>query len=301
VIVLWGVATDPVLAPVAAALDARGAPYLLLDQRRALADFELRFGEPAAPHAAGRLAGTPLSEVDAVFLRPHGCASVLRAQGWAAGSPQATDLTALTGAFAAWTELTGALVVNRLSAQASNHSKPGQAVVAARHGFAVPATLVTTDPVAARRFLAAFPAAVSKSVSGVRSTVRRVGVDDLARLADVRHCPTQFQEYVPGVDYRVHVVAGEVFATMVHSDADDYRYATGTQRVPVELPAPLAERCRALVADLRLVLAGVDLRRSLDGRWYCFEVNPSPGFVYFDDGRITAAVARLLCGGCPQV
>jgi D-alanine-D-alanine ligase-like ATP-grasp enzyme len=41
-------------------------------------------------------------------------------------------------------------------------------------------------------------------------------------------------------------------------------------------------------------VAGIDLRRTTDGRWVCFEVNPSPGFVYFDDGTITEALADLL-------
>ena len=41
----------------------------------------------------------------------------------------------------------------------------------------------------------------------------------------MRNCPTQFQEYVEGIDLRVHTVGSEIFATEVQSDADDYRYA----------------------------------------------------------------------------
>jgi len=48
-----------------------------------------------------------------------------------------------------------------------------------------------------------------------------------------------------------------------------------------------------------LPVAGIDLRCTPDGIWYCFEVNPSPGFTYFQDETnqpIAEAIARLLAG-----
>ena len=30
-----------------------------------------------------------------------------------------------------------------------------------------------------------------------------------------------------------------------------------------------------------MLTAGVDLRRGLDGQYYCFEVNPTPGFMFY--------------------
>jgi D-alanine-D-alanine ligase-like ATP-grasp enzyme len=52
-------------------------------------------------------------------------------------------------------------------------------------------------------------------------------------------------------------------------------------------------------ADMRLLVAGVDLRLTPDGGWTCFEVNPSPGFLYYESATgqpITEAVADLLLG-----
>jgi D-alanine-D-alanine ligase-like ATP-grasp enzyme len=46
-----------------------------------------------------------------------------------------------------------------------------------------------------------------------------------------------------------------------------------------------------------LLVAGIDLRRTPDGRWSCFEVNPSPGFTYYQDKTghpIDQAIAELL-------
>jgi hypothetical protein len=48
---------------------------------------------------------------------------------------------------------------------------------------------------------------------------------------------------------------------------------------------------------MKLLAAGVDLRRTVDGRWYCFEVNPSPGFTYYQDATgqpLAEAMAELL-------
>jgi D-alanine-D-alanine ligase-like ATP-grasp enzyme len=51
---------------------------------------------------------------------------------------------------------------------------------------------------------------------------------------------------------------------------------------------------------MSLPLAGIDLRRTASGEWYCFEVNPSPGFSFYEDATgqpISEAVATLLMEG----
>jgi D-alanine-D-alanine ligase-like ATP-grasp enzyme len=51
---------------------------------------------------------------------------------------------------------------------------------------------------------------------------------------------------------------------------------------------------------MRLHVAGIDLRRTPDGEWYCFEVNPSPAFLYYETATglpIAAAIARILAAG----
>jgi glutathione synthase/RimK-type ligase-like ATP-grasp enzyme len=294
VIVVWGVKNDPVLAVVAASLADRPAVFKFLDQRHPTSDFRFDFGSGRNGATAGQVDGVDLTDVTAVYLRPHAADAVIEAQGWDQQSIEAVNVRRFTEGFLAWTEVTPALVINRLSAQASNTSKPGQLALIAGQGFDVPATIVTTDPDVARRFLRAHPRAITKSVSGLRSIVQRLDDLGMSRLDDVRHCPTQFQAYVPGTDYRIHVVGNQVLATMIHSDDDDYRYDRSAQRCQVAIPDLLADRCRGLARRLGLAVAGIDLRRTPDGQWICFEVNPSPGFVYFDDGAIAAAVADLL-------
>jgi glutathione synthase/RimK-type ligase-like ATP-grasp enzyme len=201
-----------------------------------------------------------------------------------------------------WANNTAALVINRPSASASNSSKPYQAAFIEQFGFLTPPTLITTDADAALAFWDMHGAVIYKSISSVRSIVTRLTSAHLTRLPSLAVCPTQFQAYVPGRDIRVHLIGDRLFACQIDSDADDYRYAARTgSRLEMRnyvLPADVADRCRALVAGLGLVFAGVDLRRTPDGLWFCFEVNPSPAFTFYTASTgapIAAAVADVLC------
>jgi glutathione synthase/RimK-type ligase-like ATP-grasp enzyme len=144
---------------------------------------------------------------------------------------------------------------------------------------------------------------IYKSISGVRSVVRKLSSERLASLGDVKWCPTQFQRFIPGVDYRVHVVGPELFACEILSDSDDYRYAPSELR-GCDLPQEIAEACFRLSNRLHLPLCGIDLRRTPQGEWYCFEVNPSPAYTCFEtvsQAPISAAIASMLAGAaaCP--
>jgi glutathione synthase/RimK-type ligase-like ATP-grasp enzyme len=106
------------------------------------------------------------------------------------------------------------------------------------------------------------------------------------------------------MDVRVHTIGERLFATAITTPATDYRYAhqqTGEEAsfAATELPEELADRCLALARGLGLGLAGIDLRLTPDGRAVCFEVNPSPGYSYYESytGQpITAAIAAHLAG-----
>jgi len=142
---------------------------------------------------------------------------------------------------------------------------------------------------------------VYKSMSGIRSIVTRLTMEHVERLNDVVSCPTQFQAYVPGADYRVHVVGDDIFATRIVSDRDDYRYASdragSLSVVACEVDEDVASRCRWTAHRMGLLVAGIDLRQTPDGEWFCFEVNPAPGFSFYQDAAgqpIDAAIATLL-------
>jgi glutathione synthase/RimK-type ligase-like ATP-grasp enzyme len=301
-ILLWGVSGDRPLALVHQALQRHGAPVLFLDQSAFLeTELELSF----SPQVRGtlRVSGkwVELANITAAYIRPHDLRLLPEIRNAEPGGAVRTHAIRLEDALLCWTELASALVVNPPSAMASNGSKPYQSALIRWFGIDVPETLITTDPNAALEFWEKHGSVVYKSVSGVRSIVSRLGSEHSSRLQNIANCPTQFQEYIAGRDFRLHIVGDEFFISEIISDADDYRYAIKTgcrlKIRPGSLPEDVVGRCRALVAFLGLRFSGVDLRRNQDGKWYCFEVNPSPGFSFYEEATgqpISDAVARLL-------
>jgi hypothetical protein len=84
---------------------------------------------------------------------------------------------------------------------------------------------------------------------------------------------------VEGTNVRAHVVGTEVYATVISTEATEYRYAhrqgSQVELYTMTLPDALAERCISLAHALDLAFAGTDLKITPDQRVYCFEVNPA--------------------------
>lgn len=308
-ILVWGVPTELPVAMVTSALDAADADVLVIHPR----EFDDQHVEVAMNHgglrghiqARGRT--IDLRSVTGVYVRPVEPELLPEVSGREHASPAAARAHDVYNALVAVTEVAGTFdgcrVANQLSAMASNMSKPYQARAVLRNGFATPETLISDDPDEVIDFASTHDGVIYKSTSGIRSVVTRFDpVADRGRLGRLRWCPVQFQELVRGPDVRVHVVGDQVYAALVHSDAVDYRYAR--QQVGCDarlsahaLPDDVAQRCIALAEDLRLPFAGIDLKLADDGRVVCFEVNPSPGFPWYERETglpISGAVARWL-------
>jgi glutathione synthase/RimK-type ligase-like ATP-grasp enzyme len=160
---------------------------------------------------------------------------------------------------------------------------------------------VTNDPDEARKFCDEHGDVIYKSLSGMRSIVRRMDDEHLARLPLLATGPTQFQAFIPGENVRVHVVGERLFATRVHTGAVDYRYARQDgfelEMEAAGLPPEIEAACLRLSQRLGLLFAGIDLKETPEGDYYCFEVNPSPGFTFYEvnSGQaISTALSDLL-------
>lgn len=292
-VLLWGLPQDSPLAAIRRELRRAGVEPLVVDQRR---PDQIAIELTTAATVTGRLQlpgkTIAIEDISAAYLRPYDARRL--------HTTSDVHAAAVAEAVITWAGVTPALVVNRPAAMASNESKPYQLELIRAAGFAVPPTLVTTDPAAVRQFADKLGPLIYKSVSGVRSQVARLTSERAQSLDDVAWCPTQLQRHIDGVDHRVHVVKDSVFATRVESAADDYRYA---ERPPTlaatTLPPEIERRAIELAAALELPLAGIDLRRTPEDEWCCFEVNPSPAFTYYESATgqpIAAAIARLLMG-----
>ncbi|MEO7236317.1 MAG: hypothetical protein ABIW80_13210 [Lapillicoccus sp.] len=306
-ILVAGIPSEPPLATVLDRLSDLRADVLVVNQRQ-FADLDLAFVVDERGRVDGLLRvgrrHVALREVSAVYVRLMDFRNLPEYRRLPEDDPERMRCALVMDEISAWVDVSPGRVVNRTSAMASNGSKPYQGQLIECHGLRTPETLVTNDPEQARAFYASRDRVVYKSASGVRSIVQTMAAADADRLELVRACPVQFQTWVPGLDVRVHVIGGEVFATAVTTTATDYRYAArqvdeAAGLEAYELDGEIAGRCVALAADLGLEFAGVDLKLTPDGEVYCFEVNPSPAYTYFEDQTkqpIAAALARHLAG-----
>lgn len=306
-ILVCGGLADTVTELVCARLDERGYPYRFLDLGRYPAGYQLSWHWHAG-HPEGTIATDDwrleLADVTAVYVRYLGAEGRVRPEGLTDEAAAAIFVECDAGLAALLEHLPG-MVVNRLAGGISNHSKPLQALIVRQCGLLTPPTLVTTDPDMALDFFGEWDGLIIyKSVSGIRSIVRRVEERQLARLPFLRHGPAQFQALIRGDDVRVHTIGEQVIATRIRSEAIDYRYGRreghAVEMEPADLPAGVEAACRRLASELDLLLAGIDLKVTPDGEYYCFEVNPSPGFLFYEQSTgqpISTALADLLHRG----
>jgi len=305
-------AGDEHLKAVGAALDALGAPWRSLDLARFTeeAAITMGYGPGRSRSFLLQLPGgerLPLDELSAVWWRRPGRPTLDPRMG-----PTHRHFAemewhhALSGL---WQALPARWVNPPLADQAASR-KSWQLAVAQEVGLAIPRTLVTSDPGAARAFLRArgrrptIYKAFGASESAWRYT-RLVGPQERRILEQVRHAPVIFQEYVKAErDLRVFAVGRQLLAAEIDGRRTDYPldYRADFGRADVErcrLPAEAAQAIRALVRRLGLRYAAVDLRRRRGGGHVFLEVNPGGQWLFLEERTglpITKAMARLLAG-----
>jgi len=296
-ILLMGPLADPVLANVCARVAARNADMMVVHPESGSESWNLAWSADNGMVGGQMLVGQrtiEVSDISAVYVRSFSRAAAMNKQA-----------RMRTSALWEWTDALPMLVVNKRRGIHTNMSKPYQQRLIAEQGFAVPKTLITMVPDAARAFYEECgERVIYKSISAERSIVKRLTREDLPRLEQIQYCPVQLQELVPGIDIRVHAVGDRLFASEIVADGLDYRYVGregGTRTIrAIELPMAIQERCVRLAKSLGLTLSGIDLRRTPGGEYYCFEVNTSPAFMFYENQtgqRIGDALAELLCAG----
>jgi len=305
VILLAGIRSEAPLAMVAQALAQQGHDFRIVHQRD-VAAYRLDWSIDGDGIRGKLTLGDEIVELDAVigvYMRLMDDMRLPELDGLPDDDPQRKHARGFHDAFYRWAEIAPARVVNRTDMQGSNGSKPYQAQLIAAAGFLVPPTLITSDPDTVLEFRARHERIIYKSISGLRSVVRSFEDADLARLNRLGWCPVQFQAELAGQNIRVHVIGDDAFATAIDSTHVDYRYASldgGRATLKAtQLPPDITDRCLVLARALGLAFAGIDLFLTGNGEYYCFEVNPQPGFSFFElhSGQpIAAAVASLLAG-----
>lgn len=301
-ILLMGIPSETPLRLVAEACESKSIPYTLFNQRQQ---------ESWRVEPNDRFPGESILDNGQSTFRLNDCNSIyLRTMDQTkvpefASSKNKPSINAMYGRLFQLMEADSPCkVINVPSVQMSNNSKPYQSLVIKQHGLHIPDTCITSNQEEARQFIGRYKACIYKSISGTRSIVKQVDEQSLRNLFKLRFCPVQFQEFISGFNVRVHVVGDRAIATKICSDATDYRYARSEGKAaslePFELTKDLEQKCISLAHGLRLPFAGIDLMITGDGRTICFEVNPSPGYSYFEQHTgqlISHALADYLAQG----
>jgi len=190
-------------------------------------------------------------------------------------------------------------VVNPPSRAYSNYSKPYQLGLLACAGFDVPKTLVTNIPSEALHFHQMHPEGVIfKGASNVMSYAQVWKQEHFGRIKLLPNSPTQFQEYVAGADYRVHVIGEQTFVTRLAASNEDYRRSALAEQEEIQaepgiLPQEDLARCVRFTRSLGLVIGGIDFKQAANGRLVALELNPYPQFTFYE-GRSGQLITRAV-------
>ncbi|MEV7325205.1 ATP-grasp ribosomal peptide maturase [Streptomyces sp. NPDC093970] len=245
-----------------------------------------------------------------VWVRRPGAAASRAAQpsAWLTEESEQALYGMLRGTDARW--------MNHPDAARRARHKPWQLRLAQRSGLAVPATLITTFPQAAREFAERFPDLVVKPVSGAhpQEPPRAVPTSRVAPDADfsaVAFGPTLLQRRVAKrADIRLTVVGERLLAARkpvspdAHPDDVDVRFAPSVSPwQAAEVPPRVAEAVHTYMKDAELAYGAFDFAEDADGIWWFLECNQSGqfGFVEMDTGQpIAETIAGWLAHGTEQ-
>lgn len=182
------------------------------------------------------------------------------------------------------TDFTGTWISHPAATQTAQN-KLVQLRIAQEVGLPVPATLVSQDAEAVRRFFASHDRTVVKAVAGSAETPVMTGLLKPEMLVDdhIRISPAIYQEYVPGRDHlRVCVFGTEVHTALLRTEAVDWRYPLQGEVRPYTLDDHTGAQVVAACVALDLKMGIIDMKLDSDGRPVWLEVNPQGQFLFLE-------------------
>lgn len=197
-----------------------------------------------------------------------------------------------------WLLNTDKVVVNRPGAGSSNSSKLAHILDLQDCGFKIPFTYIFGDGKIAGDLLAADKEWVSKGCSSYRTRAKLLTEIQPLDLSLLNYAPSQFQEFIRGVDVRLHVVGDQVVGLKIISTNTDYRYDTAENMYEIFTPPDsIVEACHQYCAKEGLTFAGFDFKIDANDQYFILEANPMPGYEFFDrrlGGKISDMLYQLL-------
>ncbi|MBF2074660.1 MAG: hypothetical protein IGS50_12980 [Synechococcales cyanobacterium C42_A2020_086] len=282
-VLILGNAADAHAAHIHQVLEQRGVSVAYWDTQQFPSRLCLSW-QPGTRRGSLRLPNAqplPLTEIHSVFWRSFSGVWV----------PQLNDprqqVIATQDAMSALRSLMQACPgrwVNSWQAYQFHQEKPLQLGTAQQLGVAIPATLISNDPIQVSEFAQRYKRAIFKPVYGGAHT-QWLTADHLnperLRLA-LSLSPVTLQEYIPGTNIRTYVIGNTVYAAEIRSDALDFREDEAAQLLPLDLPDAVWQQCLAIAQAFFLTWTAIDWRRTPTGDYVFLEANPSPMFLHFE-------------------
>ena len=203
--------------------------------------------------------------------------------------------------------LPGALYVNHPWRIRDAEHKPTQLATATACGLAIPPTLITNDPDAARIFADIGPivykplwATPTQDRDGTAVNVWTQSVDPVDITTAISGAAHLFQRQVDKVaDVRVIVIGASVFAVRIDGapGIDWRRHYPDLSYALIEAPSMLVEAMQAYLSRFKLIFGAFDFALTGKDEWIFLECNPNGQWAWFPDpipARIAAAIAHRL-------
>ncbi|MDX2084283.1 MAG: hypothetical protein SFZ03_02715 [Candidatus Melainabacteria bacterium] len=178
----------------------------------------------------------------------------------------------------------------------------------AQLGIRTPHTLVSNDIGSLQSFCEQMGGTIiSKNYTGIgipqKLTSASLASNLQADSSQRSMMPAIFQEYIQGLDIRIHAIGDALFATELHTQDWTFVLDRQVELRATSVPDDLAEQCQRIIQRLGLVFSGLDFRRTQTGEYVFIEANPSPQFGAYEAAchyPISEHVAKRLCGKHPN-
>lgn len=204
---------------------------------------------------------------------------------------------AMLAGLSSYLECVSGRVVNRPGGHTHNGAKPLHEAWLQQRGFDIPLAITTSDKERIKGFIAEHGEVICKSLCGVRARARLVSLKDFDDYRSSQG-PVHLQHRITGDDVRVHLVGEHAHGERIRADGIDYRDRdVDSVHEPISVADDLVSRMCESARNMQLAFTGWDFKIDSEGRWWCLEVNPMPGYDSYDrrcGGAITRSIVSWL-------
>lgn len=199
-------------------------------------------------------------------------------------------------------EQAGVPMFNPPSQTLLSRRKPYQIQQLQAAGCQLPASLITNNPIEAKRFIEEHGECIIKPAAGGSLTLSANQLLEQGELENLSTAPAIVQQRIDGDDLRIIVVNDAVVscaAVGVPAGTIDFRgehhYQQGkVSYKEVNLPQLVELQCRRAAALLGLRYTGIDIKYTANGEYYMLECNSSP--IYLDvEYKLKHPITEALC------